>query len=111
MGSVLNIGINDNVVQRIITITGGNIRFAMDLYIHFLQLFGVYIMNIPRHEFDDIIKQEMIESSATCKSDLTGDSLVNIVGKFKKLGQFPEDAFTQLKMVISAIYKHWYAKK
>src|SRR3990167_8492933 len=48
MDTVLNLGLNSEVVQGIIIKTE-NERFAWDAYRRFIQMFGNVVMNIPHH--------------------------------------------------------------
>lgn len=111
MDSILNIGINDKVISRIEAWTSGNIRFAMDIYRHFLYMFGTIILKIDNVLFDNIIKEEMAASAVVSPNNFTAESLTTIVEKFKLLGHFPEDPIVQLRMAIQHIYLNWYSKK
>jgi pyruvate,orthophosphate dikinase len=111
MDTVLNVGMNDEVVQAVIDATDGGVRFAMDLYRRFLQMFGTLVLKIDHQKFEDIVRKEMCESGAFIESALLPESLINIVNEFKKLAVFPQDPFVQLRMTIEAIICSWFAPR
>ena len=52
MDTILNLGINDQVVEALIRKTK-NERFAWDTYRRFIQMFGNVVINIEHHSFDE----------------------------------------------------------
>lgn len=102
---------NDAVVEKISQCGGCDKRFALDLYYHFLQLFGTLILQIPSESFETIIYNEMHASMISNKNQLPIESLTVIIKQFKALGNYPEDPHEQLRLAINMIYKNWYSKK
>jgi pyruvate,orthophosphate dikinase len=45
--TVLNLGMNENTLQELITTTG-NPRWALDTYRRFLQMFGTVVLGVDR---------------------------------------------------------------
>jgi pyruvate,orthophosphate dikinase len=54
MDTVLNLGMNDEVVLRISTITN-NTRFAYDTYRRFLQMYGSVVMGVDKDRYQEIL--------------------------------------------------------
>ena len=111
MDTVLNLGMNDQVVEGLVTSTG-NGRFAWDSYRRFLEMFGNVVLEIPRTLFEDEIDDVKYEKGVYEDSDLSIEDLQEVVKRFKavyaKNGlSFPEDVFEQLSLAIGAVFKGW----
>ena len=57
MDTVLNLGLNPDVVQGLIVKTE-NERFAWDSYRRFIQMFGDVVMNVPHDDFEHILEKK-----------------------------------------------------
>jgi len=68
MDTVLNLGLNDEVVVGLASLTG-NEWFAYDAYRRFLQMFGKIVLNIEDGAFDGVISKynEALKSAASSK--------------------------------------------
>jgi len=118
MDTILNLGLNDEVVEGLAVKTG-NARFAWDSYRRFIQMYGDVVMGMepeskedqdPFEEIIDLIKEEKgIEDD----TDLTADDLKDMVKRFKsavkeKTGKdFPTDAWEQLWGSVAAVFDSW----
>ena len=60
MDTILNLGLNDEVVEGLAAKTG-NPRFAYDSYRRFVQMFSDVVMELPKSEFEEIIDQMKAE--------------------------------------------------
>ncbi len=56
MDTILNLGINDNVIEGLIALTQ-NPRFVWDSYRRFIQMFGNVVMDIEKSEFEHILSK------------------------------------------------------
>jgi pyruvate,orthophosphate dikinase len=118
MDTILNLGINDQVVEALATKTG-NPRFAWDSYRRFLQMYGDVVMGVQAAEGEDhepfevAIDKLKSEVGVTEDSDLTVEHLQDLVSRFKKLikdhakEDFPEDPMDQLWGAASAVFGSW----
>lgn len=112
MDTVLNLGLNSNVVQGLIVKTE-NERFAWDAYRRFIQMFGNVVMNIPHEDFEHILEGKKKQIGAKNDVDLSARDLKDIVRQYKKIYQehtneeFPNDAKTQLIKAIDAVFNSW----
>src|ERR671923_1906461 len=52
MDTVLNVGLNDQTVQGLAAQTG-DLRFALDAYRRFIQMFGKIVLDIPADRFEE----------------------------------------------------------
>lgn len=118
MDTVLNLGLNDEVVKGI-TVKSGNERFAWDSYRRFIQMYGDVVMGLKPEKKEDIDPFEEIMENIKKKRnikadiDLTVDDLKEMVALFKetikkRLGvDFPTDPMEQLWGAIGAVFGSW----
>src|SRR6059058_1322424 len=121
MDTILNLGMNDEVVEIVAKKTG-NARFAWDSYRRFLQMYGDVVMGVQKrpgedHEpFESAI--EHLKDERYSKHDfpdvkLTHADLKELVKRFKALikartgKSFPQDAKEQLWGAIGAVFGSW----
>ena len=118
MDTILNLGINDEVVEALSEKTG-NPKFAWDSYRRFLQMYGSVVMGVEAHEGEHHDPYEVILDKAKAKAKVSDDSGLEesdlrwVVAEFKKLikkrsgNNFPEDPMTQLYGSINAVFNSW----
>jgi pyruvate,orthophosphate dikinase len=106
MDSVLNVGVNDIVVQRLIDLTL-NPRFAYDVQKRFLQIFGTVVMKVSKESYLKITNEAKARDGVSKDSQLSVAALQYIVREFKKLVEIPADPFEQLKLTIDSIFCSW----
>ena len=116
MDTVLNIGLNQQTVAAMITLTDDP-RFVYDAYRRLIQMFGSVVMGIPDEPFEEVIAAARRSAGAETDTDLTADDWRQVVGRFKKIYRrhtthdFPEDPYKQLKMATEAVFKSWNGKR
>jgi pyruvate,orthophosphate dikinase len=112
MDTVLNLGLNDDVVEGLARKTG-NERFAYDSYRRFIDMFGDVVMGVPHESFEEIIDHLKAEKEVELDTELTSDDLKELVERYKavyrqKTGfMFPEDPWTQLRFSVNAVFNSW----
>lgn len=112
MDTVLNLGINDQVVEVLIKKTG-NERFAYDTYRRFIQMFGDVVMNVPHHQFEEELQKIKEHKNVHYDTELTSFDLKELVKNYKELVQkvtkksFPEEPREQIKLAIEAVFGSW----
>ena len=112
MDTILNLGLNDQSVQAVER-KSGNPRFAQDCYRRFIQMFGNVVLDIEKHDFDQIFDARKKKAGAKYDTDLTADDLKAVIVDYKKLVQkktgkpFPQDAREQLTMARDAVFRSW----
>ncbi|GAB5518774.1 MAG: pyruvate, phosphate dikinase [Rhodothermales bacterium] len=112
MDTVLNLGINDDVVEAIAKKTG-NERFAYDAYRRFIDMFGDVVMGVSHHEFEHAIEELKQERGVDSDVDLTAQDLKDLVDRYKAIYRqgtghmFPEDPREQLNYAINAVFNSW----
>jgi len=112
MDTILNLGINDDVVEALIRKTN-NPRFAYDTYRRFIQMFGDVVMDVAHHDFEHEIQKLKDSKNVKFDTELTAEDLKQLVYNYKGLVKkvtgksFPEDPRTQLNMAIEAVFGSW----
>ena len=112
MDTVLNVGLNDETVKAMVSLTG-NERFAWDAYRRLIQMFGSIVMGIPDEAFSEVMEDLKKEKGARLDTDLTADDLKELVRRFKEVykkhtgSDFPQDPMGQLRLAIEAVFKSW----
>ena len=118
MDTILNLGLNDEVVEGLARKTG-NERFAWDSYRRFMQMYGSVVLGMKCMEkgehnpFEMIIDRIKLQKGVEQDTDLSVDDLKEMVANFKvavkeKTGKdFPESAHEQLWGAICAVFDSW----
>lgn len=111
MDTVLNLGMNDEVVVGLAEKTG-NPRFAWDSYRRFLEMFGNVVLEIPRQFFEDELDDVKYDKNVFEDSDLTAEDFQVVAERFKQVYKdqnfdFPQDPFEQLRLAIGAVFQGW----
>ncbi|MBE9488143.1 MAG: pyruvate, phosphate dikinase [Bacteroidetes bacterium] len=118
MDTVLNLGLNDEVVEGIAK-RSGNERFAWDSYRRFIQMYGDVVMDMrPKNKADNDPFEEIIEdvkksSGVENDTELTTTELKELVKRFKLAVKeftgkdFPIEPKQQLWGAICAVFNSW----
>ncbi len=112
MDTVLNLGLNDNVIAGIIEKTG-NSRFAYDIYRRFIDMFGDVVMGCSHEYFEHVIDAAKKKAGVALDNELSADQLKEVVEQYKEVykkhvGQmFPQDGKIQLTHAINAVFGSW----
>ncbi|MDD4713644.1 MAG: PEP/pyruvate-binding domain-containing protein, partial [Bacteroidales bacterium] len=118
MDTILNLGLNDQVVEGLIRKTG-NARFVWDSYRRFVQMYGDVVLGMkPANKndidpFEKIIERIKKEKSIKLDTELSVEDLKKLVTLFKaavksQTGKdFPEKSYDQLWGAICAVFDSW----
>ncbi len=118
MDTILNLGLNDEVVEGLARKTG-NERFAYDSYRRFVQMYGDVVLGMKPVNKDDIdpfeaiIQKVKAQRGITLDNEMTVDELKQLVALFKtaikeQTGKdFPTDPMEQLWGAICAVFDSW----
>ena len=118
MDTILNLGLNDEVVEGLTRKTG-NPRFAWDSYRRFVQMYGDVVLGMKPENKDDIDPfEQIIEEVKKAKgvkldNELGVEELKELVKRFKaavkkQTGKdFPTNAYDQLWGAICAVFDSW----
>ena len=118
MDTILNLGLNDEVVEGLARKTG-NERFAYDSYRRFVQMYGDVVLGMKPVNKEDIDPFEAIimdmkkQRGITLDNEMTVDELKQLVKAFKaaikqQTGKdFPDNPMDQLWGAICAVFDSW----
>ncbi|MCI7222535.1 MAG: pyruvate, phosphate dikinase, partial [Erysipelotrichaceae bacterium] len=112
MDTILNLGINDDVVETIAARTN-NPRFAYDSYRRFIQMFADVVMGLPKSRFEEIIDELKEAKGVKLDTELDAEDLKVMVVKFKEFYKenlkedFPTDPTIQLEKAVEAVFRSW----
>jgi pyruvate,orthophosphate dikinase len=116
MDTILNIGLNDQVVEGMIKLTG-DARFVYDLYRRLVQMFGSVVMEVPDEVFEAVITAKRKSAGVKTDAELSAEAWQDVTAKFKELFKsytgidFPADPNEQLRMATEAVFKSWNGKR
>ena len=118
MDTILNLGLNDEVVQGLARKTG-NERFAYDSYRRFVQMYGDVVLGMKPVNKEDIDPFEAIiigvkgMRGISLDNEMNVDELKLLVKRFKEAikqqtgKDFPTDPMEQLWGAICAVFDSW----
>ena len=118
MDTILNLGLNDEVVEGLARKTG-NERFAYDSYRRFVQMYGDVVLGMKPVNKDDIDPFEAIimdvkrQRNIKLDNEMNIDELKQLVRLFKAAihqqtgKEFPNDPMEQLWGAICAVFDSW----
>ena len=112
MDTILNPGLNEEVVE-IIAAKTGNERWARDCYRRFIQMYSDVVMEVGKKYFEELIDRMKAARGVTQDVELTAADLKELAEQFKaeykeKIGaDFPEDPKEQLMGAIKAVFRSW----
>ncbi|MDY0197526.1 MAG: pyruvate, phosphate dikinase [Tenuifilaceae bacterium] len=118
MDTILNLGLNDEVVEGLAKKTG-NARFAWDSYRRFVQMYGDVVLGMKPESKEDHDPFEVIiddlkkEKNVKLDTDFSVEDLKEMVSRFKKVVKektgrdFPTNAWEQLWGSVMAVFDSW----
>jgi len=113
MDTILNLGLNDQTVKAL-EAKSNNPRFAYDCYRRFIQMYGNVVLEIPKHDFDEVFDGQKKKAKAKLDTELTAGDLQQVIAGYKKLVEkktgkpFPQDAMVQLQGARDAVFRSWF---
>ncbi len=112
MDTILNLGLNEEVVNVIAT-KSGNPRWAWDCYRRFIQMYSDVVMEVGKKYFEELIDKMKERKGVVQDVELTAEDLAELANEFKaeykaKIGSdFPSDPKEQLMGAIKAVFRSW----
>ncbi len=116
MNTILNIGLNDEVVEGLSKLTG-NPRFAWDSYRRLVEMFGTTVFNMDDEAFEHPMAEYKAGKGYKLDTEMTAEDWKALVGIFKEVykkhigSDFPQDVYKQLELATKAVFESWMGKK
>jgi pyruvate,orthophosphate dikinase len=116
MDTVLNLGINDEVVKELIA-WSGNPHFAWDAYRRFVQMYADVVLDVGDHAFQDVLAGLREKRGVSDDSEFLAEDLESATRRFQAIveerapGMLPTDPREQLRGAISAVFNSWSNKR
>jgi pyruvate,orthophosphate dikinase len=116
MNTILNIGLNDEVVEGLSKLTG-NPRFAWDSYRRLVEMFGTTVFNLDDEVFEHPMAEYKASKGYKSDTEMTAEDWKTLVSTFKAVykkhigSDFPQDVFKQLELATKAVFESWMGKK
>lgn len=110
MDTILNLGLNDQTVEGLAA-QSGDIRFALDAYRRFIQMFGKIVLGADDRQFE---KALLAANNGTAPPD--EKTLRKVIASFRSLCEvtgkrFPDDPYKQIEFAIDAVFGSWTGKR
>ncbi len=116
MNTILNIGLNDEVVEGMTRLTG-NARFAWDSYRRLIEMFGTTVFNMDDEAFEHPMAEYKAKKGYKVDTEMTAEDWKALVAIFKVVykkhigSDFPQDVYKQLELSTKAVFESWMGKK
>src|SRR5258706_2709262 len=116
MNTILNIGLNDEVVEGMIKLTK-NPRFVWDLYRRLIEMFGTTVFNLDDEVFEHPMAEYKASKGYKVDTEMTAEDWKALVSTFKDVFKkhvgfdFPQDVYKQLEYATKAVFESWNGKR
>ncbi len=112
MDTILNLGLNDELVDAQSKIPGFDTRSLLDAYRRLIAMYSNIVMDLPRPPFEAALTAARGKQGVATDAELSRESLSEICCKFMGIvGEagktFPQDPKEQLWGAITAVFESW----
>ena len=116
MDTVLNLGLNDETVKGLATISGDD-RFAWDSYRRFIQMYSDVVLELDHGAFEEALEIAKEDKGYHLDTELSAADWQALVVKYKALVEemwnkpFPQDVHEQLWGAVGAVFGSWQSER
>ena len=116
MNTILNIGLNDEVVEGLAKLTN-NPRFAWDSYRRLIEMFGTTVFNLDDEVFEHPMAEHKASKGYKVDTEMMSEDWSALVSTFKSVykehigSDFAQDVYKQLELAIKAVFESWNGKR
>ncbi|GAB3650188.1 pyruvate, phosphate dikinase [Echinicola sediminis] len=112
MDTILNLGLNDENVRDLGKQTN-SMRFALDCYRRFIQMYSNVVLEVPIYHFESILEEHKEKDGIRNDQDLGESHLEAIIQEYKAVvlretgKEFEQSPKKQLFAAIEAVFRSW----
>ena len=112
MDTILNLGLNDQVVESLAAATGDE-RFAFDAYRRLINMFGNVVMGVSHEHFEQAFDRIKKKYKAKIDTEVPTKGLRELCQAYAEVyakhvrKPFPQEAHAQLELAICAVFDSW----
>ena len=112
MDTILNLGINDQIVEGLASMMGDP-RPAYDAYRRFTQIYSEVVMGVAPEPFEMVLAEHKERAGVTLDHQLTAEQLMDVVADFKAVtraatgSEPPSEPWEQLMAAVEAVFRSW----
>jgi pyruvate,orthophosphate dikinase len=116
MDTVLNLGLNDETVVGLATISG-DARFAWDSYRRFIQMYSDVVLELDHGRFEEALEIAKEDRGYSLDTEMTAPDWQTLVEEYKAIvvelwgKPFPQDVHDQLWGAIGAVFGSWQSER
>jgi pyruvate,orthophosphate dikinase len=116
MDTVLNLGLNDEVVDALAK-GGGGKRFAHDAYRRLIHMFATVVMGAPDEPFDKTLEQARKDAGVKLDTELDGEAWQKVAQRFREIyrshtgADFPQEPERQIHLATEAVFRSWNGRR
>ncbi|MBT9133282.1 MAG: Pyruvate, phosphate dikinase [Firmicutes bacterium] len=111
MDTVLNLGLNNEVVHGLSQLTSP--VFALDCYRRFIEKYAEIVLKVPHHHFADCLEERKRQARAFHDHELGSEHLSRLIEQYREIvarfsvRPFPESPWEQLVGAVQAVFDSW----
>ena len=112
MDTILNLGINDEIVEGLGTMMGDR-RPAWDAYRRFIQIYAEVVQEVPPEPFEECLAAHKARAGVELDHQLSAEQLQAVTADFKDIARQsagaapPNDPWEQLFGAVEAVFRSW----
>ena len=116
MNTILNVGLNDNVVVGMAELAN-NPRFAWDSYRRLVEMFGATVFNVDDEAFEHPLAEYKLNKGYKSDTDMLAEDWQELSSIYKNVFKkqvgfdFPQDVYKQLELATKAVFESWNGKR
>lgn len=110
MNTILNLGINDEIARGLAARTN-NPRFAYDSYRRFIQMFASVVLDADGEALEAVVETHKEKRGFKTDVEMQAEDWQEVIAEFKRMVDFPEDPFVQLRLAVEAVFRSWYTPR
>ncbi len=112
MDTILNLGINDEIVEGLGTMMGDR-RPAWDAYRRFIQIYAEVVQEVAPEPFEECLAEHKARAGVVLDYELTAEQLQAVTRDFKAIAREfagaapPDEPWEQLFGAVEAVFRSW----